>query len=340
MTLVRIFHKHFDTKFMRLIILILFTTFFLSSFSQRMLTDSTFYDNGKLKRFGKYDSFNNNWRLYGFYETGQIESTRKLSPVYFWDIDTAIIYHRNGKLAWIFPYTDSGHLNGKLTGYYKDGSIKREAYYYRGFRTGTWIEYYQKGKTKSISYYEITQKDSAFVFHLPPTEFEKYRLDSLAYIQNHESEYFSWGEKEPNDTFSYNGVIYGGTTKFTTATLISKKTGKWKTFDSSGKIRDKRFTNFDSTYMVRMLILHYGLSFETVKEIYEKSNSFEALAQMLRDNDYEYNMTEFLKNWNEEGATFLKFLNEPRLALGLSRLTFKKESGEKIQKPKKKIKII
>lgn len=223
---------------MRITILILFMTFSLNGFSQHMITDSAFYGNGKLMSFGKYDSLNKYWKLYGFYETGQIESTRKLSPVYFWDIDTSIIYHRNGKIAWIFPYTDSGFLTGKLTGYYKDGVIKREAYYYRRFRTGTWKEYYPDGKTKSISQYEITPKDSAFVFRMPTPEDDKMGFDKTAYFLDYEPEYFNWGEREPYDTIVNNGIQYGGPTRLTISTLISKKqeNGKHMIFQASLEI--------------------------------------------------------------------------------------------------------
>lgn len=81
--------------------------------------------------------------------------------------------------------------------------------------------------------------------------------------------------------------------------------------------------------MVKKFVGQYGLSFEVVKEIYEKCNSFEELEQMLRESDKEYNMTEFLKDWNKAAEGFLEALNEPRLALGLDKLTFKKESIEK-----------
>lgn len=314
---------------MRLTILIFFITFCFSGFSQHMITDSTFYDDGKLMSFGKYDSLRKYWKLYGFYENGQIESTRELSPIYFWDVDTYIIYHRNGKVAWIFPYTDSGFLTGKLIGYYKDGTIKREAYYYRGFRTGTWKEYYQNGKINSISQYEITPKDSAFAFRMPTNEDYKKDFAKPEYVLNYEPEYFWWGEREPYDTIFENGVRYGGPTLLTSSTLISKKTGKWKTYDFSGKLRNKRLTTFDTTYMIRKLIGQYALSSQTVEDIYERCNSLEELAQMLGENDKEHNMTEFLKDWNEASAGFLEDLNEPRLALGLERLTFK---GRPIQK--------
>ena len=292
------------------------------------MTDSTFYEAGKLKSFGKYDSLNKYWRYYSFYETGQMELSRELSPIYFWDVDTSIVYHRNGNIAWIFPYTDSALLTGKLIGYYQDGSIKREAYYYRGFRTGIWKEYYPNGKTKSISNYEITPEDSAFVYHMPVKD-DKNGFTLPKYVPQWESEYFSWGESDSDYTSHYN-VVYNGT-RFITSTFISKKTGKWKTYDFSGKLRAKRLTDFDSTIIVKELIGRYGLTFETVKEIYEKCNSLEELAQLLQENDTTYSLKEFLQTMHEASANFLETLNEPRSALGLTKLTFKEKSKEKIQ---------
>ncbi len=100
-----------------------------------MVTDSAFYDNtDKLKSYGVYDSGNTYWRLYKLYPGGKIEQTQKLNPVTFLDKDSSVVYHPNGNIAWIFPYTDSGFLTGRLTGYYENGSIKRESHYYRTFQ--------------------------------------------------------------------------------------------------------------------------------------------------------------------------------------------------------------
>ena len=108
-------------KFSMLLVLLLVSSFVC--FSQRMITDSTFYADGKIRSFARYDSVNKHWNYYELYETGQIQRTRKLDPICYWDVDTSMVYHRNGKIAWIFPYTDSGFLNGKLIGYFQNSSI-------------------------------------------------------------------------------------------------------------------------------------------------------------------------------------------------------------------------
>jgi hypothetical protein len=279
-----------------------------------MLTESAFYDDGKLMSFGKYDSVHKYWRYYSFYETGQIELTKKLDPISYWAIDTSLVYHRNGKVAWIFPYTDSGYLTGKLIGYYQDGSIKREAYYYRSFRTGTWKEYYQNGKPKSISYYEITPEDSLLLVKEVTT---KDRQNSFA-----QSETFTWGEL--GSKILYDNLLEGQT-RFTITTFVSKKTGVWKTFDSSGNLRDKRLTDFENTVMVKNLIEMHGLSAQIIQRMYENSSSFEELAQMFQDNIDGHKKAELLKIWHEADAGLLEALNKPRLVLGLGILSFKEE---------------
>ncbi len=277
-----------------------------------MMTDSAFFDDGKLKSFGKYDSVNKYWRYYSFYETGQIELTRKLDPIHYWNIDTSLVFHRNGKVAWIFPYTDIGYLTGKLIGYYQDGSIKHEAFYYRSFRTGTWKEYYQNGKSKSVSYYEITPEDSLLLVKNLTT---KDRQNGFA-----QTETFTWGEL--SSKILYDNLL-DGQTRFTTTTFVSKKTGIWKTLDSSGNIRDKRLTDFENTVIVKNLTEMHGLSPQIVQKMYENSNSFEELAQMFQENIDGDKKAELLKIWHEADADFLEMLNKPRLVLGLDRLIFK-----------------
>jgi antitoxin component YwqK of YwqJK toxin-antitoxin module len=290
-------------------------------FSQRMITDSAFYANGKLMSYGRYDLAGKHWNYYEFYENGQIQRTKILDPINFQNADTCIVYHRNGKVAWLFPYRDSSFLNGKLIGYYQNGSIKREAYYYRNFRTGTWKEYHQNGKLKSISYYAIMPRDSiANIIELTTKDYQN------GFAQ---SETFTWGELSSKTL--YDGLLEGQT-RFTTTTLISSKTGIWKTYDSSGEVRDKRLTDFENTAIIKNLSEMHGVSLQTLKEIFEKSNSFEELAQMFQENFDGDNMTELFKKWNEFDTDYLEMLNKPRLALGLDRLTFKEQSKGKIQK--------
>jgi antitoxin component YwqK of YwqJK toxin-antitoxin module len=177
-----------------------------------------------------YDTSHKYWRLYVFYTNGKIEQTKKLDPVTFRDLDSSFVYHLNGKVAWIFPYTDSGYLSGRLMGYYASGSIWREAYYYRNFRTGTWKEYYSNGRIKSISHYQISNEDSAFFRPLTSRDYQ----NGFA-----EPESFTWGEE---DFLKIDNDVISGKTKFEFTTLVSKKTGVWKTYDSTGKIVSK--TNY------------------------------------------------------------------------------------------------
>ncbi|HET6999934.1 MAG TPA: hypothetical protein VFI33_01410 [Puia sp.] len=205
-----------------LLILLFLTSF--NCFSQSV-TDSTFYGStAKLRSYGVYDSVNKYWRIYKFYPGGQIEQTQKLNPVSFLDNDTSFVYHPNGKIAWIFPYTDSGFITGRLVGYYENGAIKSESQYYRYFRTGTWKDYYINGQIKSISHYQISKEDSVFLRRLTSEDYQK----GFAV-----TELFSWGE---SDSLRINNTIFSGQTKFEFATLISKKTGVWESYDSTGKL--------------------------------------------------------------------------------------------------------
>ncbi len=218
---------------MKHVLSILFFASSLNCLSQ-MITDSSFYGTtDKLRRYGINDSSHKCWQLYEFYTTGKIERTRKLDAITFRDNDTSFVYHPNGKVAWVFPYiSDSGFLTGHLFGYYENGSIIRESQYYRHFRTGTWKEYYPNGQIKSISHYQISKEDSVFNRTLT---FEDYK-NGLA-----ETESFEWGEK---DYLQIDNTIFTGKTKFELASLISKKIGIWKTYDSVGKlILRKKYKN-------------------------------------------------------------------------------------------------
>lgn len=219
--------------FMKLVLSILL---FASSFNclSQMITDSSFYGTThKLRSYAVHDTSHNYWRLYEFYTSGKIERTRKLDPVTFRDIDTSFVYHPNGKVAWIFPYiSDSGFRTGQLTGYYENGSIMKESQYYRDFRTGTWKEYYLNGQIKSISHYEISKEDSMFLRKLT---FEDYKSGFA------ETESFMWGE---SDSLQIGNTIFFGKTVSEFATLVSRKTGVWKTYDSTGKlISRKKYEN-------------------------------------------------------------------------------------------------
>jgi antitoxin component YwqK of YwqJK toxin-antitoxin module len=209
---------------MRITLSILLFLPYLNCLSQR-ITDTSFYDNtDRLRSYGVYDTNNKYWRLYKFYPDGKLEQTEKLNPVTFFDNDTSFAYHPNGKIAWIFPYTDSGFLTGRLTGYYENGLIMRESYYYRQFRTGTWKEYYPNGQIKSVSHFEISKEDSVFYRGLTSEDYQ----NGFA-----EPDSFSWGE---HDSLRIGNTLFLGQTKTEFTTLISKKTGVWKTYDSTGKL--------------------------------------------------------------------------------------------------------
>ena len=213
---------------MKFILSILLFLSSLDCLSQRV-TDSTFYDNtDKLKSYGVYDTGNKCWRVYKFYPDGKLEQTEKLNPVTFLYNDTSFVYHPNGKIAWIFPWTDSGLLTGRLTGYYENGSVMRESYYYRIFRTGTWKEYYPNGQIKSISHYQISKEDSVFHRQLTTEDYKK----GFA-----ETESFLWGE---NDSLRIDNTLFLGKTRCEFTTLISKKTGVWESYDSTGKLISRK----------------------------------------------------------------------------------------------------
>jgi hypothetical protein len=216
--------------------LLLSILLFASSFNclSQMITDSSFYGTtDKLRSYGVYDTSLNFWHLYEFYTNGKIERTRKLDPVTFCNNDTSFVYHPNGKIAWIFPFTsDSGFLTGHLIGYYENGLVMRESQYYRHFRTGTWKEYYLNGKIKSISHYQISKEDSAFYRTMTSEDYKKGFADT---------ESFEWGE---TDSLEINDTLFTGKTKLEFATFISKETGVWKTYDSKGKlILRKKYKN-------------------------------------------------------------------------------------------------
>ena len=217
---------------MKFILSILLFLSSLNCLSQRV-TDSTFYGNtDKLKSYGVYDTGNKCWRVYKFYPDGKLEQTEKLSPVTFLYNDTSFVNHPNGIIAWIFPWTDSGFLSGRLIGYYENGSVMKESYYYRQFRTGTWKEYYPNGKIKSISHYQISKEDSVFRRQLTDDDYQK----GVAI-----SESFSWGE---NDSLRISNTLFLGKTRIEFATLISTKTGVWEFYDSTGKlISRKKYKN-------------------------------------------------------------------------------------------------
>ncbi len=197
-----------------------------------MVTDSAYYGNtDKLKSYGVYDTGNSYWRLYKLYPSGKIEQTQKLNPVTFLDKDSSVVYHPNGKIAWIFPYTDSGFITGRIIGYYENGSIKKESHYYRNFRAGMWKDYYSNGQIKSTSYYQISKEDSVFLRHLTSGDYQK----GFA-----ETESFSWGE---NDSLKIDNTVLSGYTKFEFPTFISKKNGVWETYDSTGKIISRKNYN-------------------------------------------------------------------------------------------------
>jgi antitoxin component YwqK of YwqJK toxin-antitoxin module len=102
------------------------------------------------------------------------------------------------------------------------------SHYYRQFRAGTWKEYYANGQLKSIAYYQISKEDSVFLRRLTSEDYKK----GFA-----ETESFSWGE---HDSLKINNTIFSGKTKFECTTLISKKTGVWETYDSTGKLISRK----------------------------------------------------------------------------------------------------
>jgi antitoxin component YwqK of YwqJK toxin-antitoxin module len=107
-----------------------------------------------------------------------------------------------------------------------DGSVKREGFYYKNFRTGEWREYYPNGALKSESYYNISKSDSLFNRQLTERDYKNIvHFDTL-----------TWGEAD--SSIIKKGTFYSPTI-FNFPYLVSNKTGVWKTYDSNGNLFSK-----------------------------------------------------------------------------------------------------
>jgi antitoxin component YwqK of YwqJK toxin-antitoxin module len=193
------------------------------SFSQ-YITDTTYFQTGKISSYGSYDSAQKCWQLYEFYPNGELSSRRKLDPVTFQDCDSRVTYNPNGRIAWILPHKD-GFVSGKFEEFDTTGQLKKTGYYYRSFKTGTWQEFFPDGKLMSESYYSLSKEDSTFYRQLTKEDYER----SFA-----AKETLSWGEPVDTTNRPSNTGYYPASHTFTY--LVSSKTGIWKQYDTNGKL--------------------------------------------------------------------------------------------------------
>lgn len=199
-------------------------------FAQRIV-DSAFYENGALQSYGHYDSTKQYWHFYRFYKDGKTISHQKLDPVYFQNCDSFIAYNPNGRIAWILPHKDR-FVTGKFEEFYLSGQLKRSGYYYRGFKTGAWLEYYPDDHLKAESYFSLTKADSSFNRTLTKADYD------AAFAV---SDTLTWGETDTVLALKPDAVYFP--IHYTFTYLSPQKTGVWKQYSQTGKVTQR--TRYD-----------------------------------------------------------------------------------------------
>ena len=105
--------------------------------------------------------------------------------VFYWGVlgycadKTREDYYEDGNLKSIYPYNESGLLDGLVKQYYADGKIKVEAEYKNNVREGIYKNYYENGNLMLLFNYKDGKTDGICKRY--------YRSGSLMLEQNYTS---------------------------------------------------------------------------------------------------------------------------------------------------------
>jgi antitoxin component YwqK of YwqJK toxin-antitoxin module len=140
---------------MKKAVLFLITILFINlSYAQK--EHKEYYDNGDLKKIGKYDSDGNGtgeWKFY--HKNGQLRKIGKYKigkQTGEWKI-----YHENGQLEAIGKI-ENGKSIGEWKYYHGNGKLQEIGKYKNGKQTGEWKYYHDNGKLRGIGKWENGKK--------------------------------------------------------------------------------------------------------------------------------------------------------------------------------------
>ena len=140
-------------------------------------------------------------------------------------------YNINGTPAILYS-SKHGVPYGLFEEHYKDGQLKRAGYYYNGYRTGTWKDYYTNGKLAAVYAYRLSKVDST-----GERDLSWMNKDSLHILYYH----FQLGEV---DSSLGEYLQFINITKFDLPYLESTPSGVGITYDERGKKKSKeRYNN-------------------------------------------------------------------------------------------------
>ena len=80
---------------MKLIFTLLIVVLSTGQCLAQRIVDSTFFQDGALQSYGRYDSTRQYWHLYNFYKDGKLSSRQKLDPAHFQNCDSFVAYNPN-----------------------------------------------------------------------------------------------------------------------------------------------------------------------------------------------------------------------------------------------------
>ncbi len=189
--------------------------------------DTIYHKNGKISRYGIFDKQKRCYIQYSFFYNGNKRLITQYDSSDFTYNSSMIAFNIDGSKA-----AEYHSLKGKPVGlfvYYDSvGGIKTRGYYYNGFKTGKWTDYYPDGKILRECYYSLSKEDSLF-----NEEISIFSLKNLP----HQNEVFRWGLRDTS--LGYN-LEYINISAVGFSSLLSKLQPVCKEYNEKGKLRRRK----------------------------------------------------------------------------------------------------
>ena len=215
-------------KFFLMVLMILHFNFTLNAQS---FFDTSYFQNGKIFIYGKFDENKKCWLKYRYYHSGNICEIDQYDSPDFKNNYSLKGFNIDGSVAVNFS-SYRGLPTGIFEQYYSNGMIKIHGQYYNGFKSGKWTEYFPTGEIEMEYLYKISKEDSLFDKRMTLTNQDSFPTSLEQKIE--------WGEDDP----SKEGALrYMNITQFYFHYLRSKEKVFWKKYDRNGKLIDSNISS-------------------------------------------------------------------------------------------------
>lgn len=230
----------------KIIVCILVSFFYITSFAQEAQSCSEYYDNGQVRVEGQHldKKRHGNWKE--FYENGNLKSTglyNKGSKVGEWKN-----YYETGELSRVYSFNDDGNTTGLSESYFKNGEIEsktekvsKNLFITKGYFEGNGELFYEYTSVMQPKHFLSKEGYYKEYFKNGVLKDECNYLSGI--LEGKAVRYYESGEKEWEAYYTlgfksgnYKQFHKNGKVKLQGSIKESQKTGKEKRYNESGNL--------------------------------------------------------------------------------------------------------